>query len=317
MSGNSTTPVPTVAGSAAAFDQSIGVNAHMGYSWTLYNNVALGRKRLGLSWRRPRPGRVRQDLGERGRTNYQQLAADGIKFDFSDLTYILSQRNTVNISQFVSMVDAFVQAHPVGVNAIEGPNEVNIWSVNYNGGTTQADEGLLQQALYAAVRADPSLNGISIYNLTMAYTDATQDAELGNLSPWANFANSHAYLNASQSPQYSMSVILPYAQIDAPGLPTVITETGYETNVADGYSGVDQTVQAKLTLDELMDAYKNGVSQTYLYELFDEGGQYYGLFNSRRNAKAGGDCNSRSDNSPERSRQRLSVHSGKLELRGA
>ena len=77
-----------------------------------------------------------------------------------------------------------------------------------------------------------------------------------------------------------MSVSLPYAQLDAPGLPTVITETGYETNASDNYSGVDPTVQAKLTLDELLDAFKDGVSQTYLYELLDEGGQYFGLFNA-------------------------------------
>ena len=77
-----------------------------------------------------------------------------------------------------------------------------------------------------------------------------------------------------------MSIILPYAQLDAPGLPTVITETGYETNPADSYGGADQTVQAKYTLDILVDAFLDGVSQTYLYELFDEGGQHFGLFNT-------------------------------------
>ena len=54
------------------------------------------------------------------------------------------------------------------------------------------------------------------------------------------------------------------------------------------YSGVDQTVQAKYTLDTLMDAYKDGVSATYLYELLDDypdpgntNAQYhFGLFNS-------------------------------------
>ena len=35
------TPTPTVAQSAAAFDQSIGVNVHMGYYWTAYNDVSL------------------------------------------------------------------------------------------------------------------------------------------------------------------------------------------------------------------------------------------------------------------------------------
>ena len=171
------------------------------------------------------------------------------------------------------MLNAFVHAHPGSISAIEGPNEVNDWPATYNGGTTLAHEAALQQALYAAIRADPNLSGIAVYNITLAGTDNTQFKALGNLSASANYANSHAYLYDAQAPAFSLKLTLPYAQIDAPGLPIVITETGYETNPADTYSGVDYTVQAKLTLDELMDAFKAGVSQTYLYELFDEGGR--------------------------------------------
>jgi trimeric autotransporter adhesin len=79
---------------------------------------------------------------------------------------------------------------------------------------------------------------------------------------------------------------LPYAKLDAPGLPMVITETGYETRVANPYSGVNQTVQAKLTLDELMDVFSVGISHVYLYELFDEGEENFGLFNSDGSPKA-------------------------------
>ena len=57
----------------------------------------------------------------------------------------------------------------------------------------------------------------------------------------------------------------------------MITETGYETNATDSYSGVDPTDQAKLTLDLLLDAFKDGVSKTYLYDLMDDG-QSFGLF---------------------------------------
>ncbi len=275
----SNVPTPTAALAAETFDQSIGVNVHLPYTWTAYGDIALVESSLaylGID-------HVRDKLENSAyvpTANYEQLAADGIKFDFFLPVYVPSgtEPNTVNVSEFVSMVGALVAAYPGSVSAIEGANEVNLWSATYDGGDTLADQAALQQALYAAVRSDPGLNGIPVYNLSMAFTDATEDAALGNLSSDANYANSHAYLNDAQTPQYSMSVILPYAQIDAPGLPTVITETGYETNVADTYGGVDDTAQAKLTLDELMDAYKDGVSQTYLYELFDEGSQYYGLF---------------------------------------
>lgn len=276
MSSSIVIPTPTVAQSAETFDELIGVNVHMGYDWTLYNDVALVESDLAYLG----VNHVRDELlNFSNQTTYQQLAADGIKFDFILPTYTGSP-NTTNVPQFISMVAALEQAYPGSVTAIEGSNEVNIWPVSYDGGTTLADDALLQQALYAAVQADPSLSGIPVYNLTLAYTDPTQYAQLGNLSASANDANSHAYLNDAQPPEYSMSVSLPYAQLDAPGLPTVITETGYETNASDNYSGVDPTVQAKLTLDELLDAFKDGVSQTYLYELLDEGGQYFGLFNA-------------------------------------
>ena len=273
---SSSTPTPTVAQTAASFDDSIGVNVHMAYTWTTYADVGLVESSLAYLG----VDNVRDDLANSTYLNIasdEQLAAAGIKFDFVLPVYSPS---TVNLSQFVSMVDTFATSYPGSVVAIEGANEVNLWPATYNGGTTLADEAALQQALYAAVRSDPNLNGIPVYNLTMAYTDPTQYEALGNLSSAANDANSHAYLNDSQTPEFSMSVILPFAMIDAPGLPEVITETGYETNPADTYGGADQTVQAKLTLDELMDAFKAGVSETYLYELFDEGGSDYGLFNA-------------------------------------
>jgi trimeric autotransporter adhesin len=274
---SSDTITPVAAAAASTFVQSIGVNVHMGYYWTTYNNVPLVESDLtylGLN-------HVRDELLDWSnvQTNYQQLAADGIKFDFLLPTYAGSP-NTTNLSEFISMVDALVKEYPGSVSAIEGSNEVNIWPVYYDGGTTLADDAALQQALDAAVRADPNLNGIPVYNITLGGTVSSQFQALGNLSASANYANSHAYPNDEQSPQVSMSIILPYAEIDAPGLPIVITETGYETNPADGYSGADQTVQAKYTLDILVDAFLDGVSQTYLYELFDEGGQNFGLFNT-------------------------------------
>ena len=273
---SSSTPTPTVAQTAASFDDLIGVNVHMAYTWTTYADVALVESSLAYLG----VDSVRDELANSTYLNIasdEQLAAAGIKFDFVLPVYSPS---TVDLSQFVSMVDAFATSYPGSVIAIEGANEVNLWPATYNGGTTLADEAALQQALYAAVRSDPNLNGIPVYNLTMAYTDPTQYEALGNLSSAANDANSHAYLNDLQTPEFSMGVILPFATIDAPGLPEVITETGYETNPADSYSGADQTVQAKLTLDTLMDAFKAGVSETYLYELFDEGGSDFGLFNA-------------------------------------
>src|ERR1700759_4048895 len=141
------------------------------------------------------------------------------------------------------MVHSFVYANPDSVCAIEGANEVNIWPGQFDGGTTLADEAALQRALYAAVKADPTLADLPVYNLTMAYTDASQNQQLGNLSDAANFANEHAYGWDWGTPSASLPYLVTFAQIDAPGLPNVITETGYNTETAETYSGFDQTLQ--------------------------------------------------------------------------
>jgi trimeric autotransporter adhesin len=267
---------------ASRFVGFIGVNVHMAYHWTAYNDLALVKNALGYLG----VDQVRDKLLDWPdvQKNYEKLAAGGAKFDFILPAYA-GHPNTTNLSEFISMVSAFARAHAGGVTAVEGPNEVNIWPITYDGGTMLVDQAALQQALYAAVRENADLGKIPVYNLTLAYTDKRQFAQLGDLSRAADYANSHAYLNCAQAPEYSLGVILPYAKLDAPALPMVITETGYETNTANAYSGVDQTVQAKLTLDELMDIFAARVSRVYLYELLDEGGENFGLFSANGTPK--------------------------------
>jgi hypothetical protein len=262
--------------SASTFWDTIGINVHMAYYQTAYGNVSLVLNDLAYIG----VNNVRDNFIDWGfiQPAYQQLAANGIKIDFI-LPVGVTGPNSVNVTEYVSMVDAFATANPGSISAIEGPNEVDIWPALFNGGTTFADQAALQQALDSAVRADSNLNGIPIYNLTMGYQNTAGYTQLGNLSSAANYANDHAYVEDSNTPAAGLAAALPYASLDAPGLPTVITETGYETN-SNSYSGVDELVQAKLTLDTLMDAFKDGVAQTYLYELIDEGGQNFGLFNS-------------------------------------
>ena len=261
--------------SVSTFLDSIGINVHMGYTWTLYNNVGLVETDLAFIG----VDNVRDKLLDWStvQSNYAQIADAGYKFDFVLPVY---DPTTVNLTEFVNMVHDFVLAHPGSVSAIEGANEVNIWPAEFNGGTTLADQAALQKALYAAVHADPVLANLSVYNLTMAYADANQNQQLGNLSNAADFANQHAYSWDFGTPEVALPYLVGVAQINAVGRPNVITETGYNTDTSDTYSGVDQTVQAKFTLDTLVDAYKMGVANTYLYELLDEQGSSWGLFNA-------------------------------------
>ena len=285
MSTTSTTTAPQfitqTALSATGFVDSLGVNTHMAFTGTTYTNVAqvdVALNYLGID-------HVRDNLYTTSvaTAGFDALAADGIKFDF---TPALATNYSVNVAGFVSALTAFEAQFPGSISAIEGANEVNIWQININGTQSIANGALLQEALYTAVKADAALANIPVYNTSIGSGDPTVFAQMGNLSSYADYANAHTYVMSTSNISTALSALMSIAETDAPGKPVVITEAGYNTDTAYWYDGVDQTTQAKYTLDTLMDAYKQGVSQTYLYELFDENlgatnsESYFGLFNA-------------------------------------
>jgi hypothetical protein len=265
--------------SAWAFNQSIGVNVHMAYSWTAYRDITLVERSLAyLGIVNVRDVYYPKPVAQAA---FQSMANLGYKFDF-----IIAPAEE-SISTFVSLVDSFNARNPGSVLAIEGPNEPNIWHVTYNGGSGLVNAAQYQRALYAAVRANANLNEIPVYNLSLGTSDARLFQQLGDLSEAANYANGHFYLHADRAPLLTANILWSLPQVDAPGLPLVITETGYTTDSNNHYAGINEAGQAKYTLDSLLDFYKRGVSQTFLYELFDEISvgpsdiqSHYGLFNS-------------------------------------
>ena len=76
MSESTVGPTSTAAQSVEQFDQSIGVNVHMGYYWTLYNDVTLVESDLAYLG----VNQVRDKLLDWSNVqkNYQQLAAAGM-----------------------------------------------------------------------------------------------------------------------------------------------------------------------------------------------------------------------------------------------
>jgi Ca2+-binding RTX toxin-like protein len=250
--------------SATQFIDSIGVNVHVGYFWTAYGDTNLVNQSLdylGVDLVRDKLLSWPEVQG-----NYEALAQHGVKFDFVLPVY---DAGNVDVQTFVNLASAIAQHNPGSVFAIEGPNEVNIWAANYNGGTALSNQADLQKALFAAVNADPALKGTSVYDLTLAWTDTAQYKALGDLSAAADYGNMHIYFNGGSSPSVVWNSYLGFAKIPDAQDPAVVTETGYST-LPTNVDGVDEVVQAKNTLNLLMDATKSGVAETYLYELLDQ-----------------------------------------------
>ena len=270
--------------SASSFISSIGVNTHVGYAWGAYNNLALvmdDLKYLGVTTLRD------------GLTNIPSaqpvldgLAAAGYKFDLVVPSGVPAG-GTAALQQYVASLDQFAAEHPGSIIALEGLNEANIQAFSYNGSSSVEAAAQFQAVYYAALKGDASLASIPVYNLSLGYDDTTDYAKLGNLSGSSDFGNSHAYVNTSTTPQAALASLLANAASVSPGHSVVITETGYTTQADTAYIGANENVQAKSILNTLVDAYKAGVSTTYLYQLLDTGEAsstdpeaHFGLFNA-------------------------------------
>ena len=268
--------------SANQFLLSFGVNVHTNYYDTAYANLTAVEGALTyLGVYNIRVGAATSATTD---SPIEQLAADGYKVDL-----VLSSPNEATYE----FLDSLAQNHPGSIIAVEGPNEVALHPISYDGGTGLQNESQLQQSIYDDIHADPALAGVAVANLTLGTSAATSYSQIGDLSTAADYGNAHIYAPYGNTPASNFNSALLLQQLTTPGQQTLVTEAGYST-LASSLNGVDQTVQAKYTLDLLMDAEKAGVQNTFLYELFDEGPsgssaeKSYGLFNSDGTPKLAG-----------------------------
>jgi hypothetical protein len=250
---------------AWSFDQSIGVNTHMSWLDAGYTNVAVVEASLaylGVTHVRDSIPLV-WDLSE-----YEAIAATGVKFD------ILST-SPVSIASDLAAINQLEQAVPGSIASVEGVNEFNLNTVIFDNVSSLNDPAWIQlygPALYAAVRADPLLAGVPVIAASTGNAGAAQVAQEGKLSSFVNSSNWHEYFGNGSQPAAGIAYAVAEAESTAPGLPVTITETGYYTAVDAmdwGGGGVTPAVQAILTVNDLLDAFHDGVQTTYLYELMD------------------------------------------------
>ena len=179
-------------------------------------------------------------------------------------------------------------AVPGSITAVEGANEINNFPLTFNGVSGLQGAIDLQEALYADVHSDHNSAGVPVDYLT--------GYDAGSIGPGPNpyttagladYDTQHPYPTYGQAPAWFLN---PSNSLPNEGPvygPAVYTETGYSTygGSSGGLVAVNQDVQAKYTLDLLMDAAKDGISKTYLYQLMDayqpgspQGDDGFGLF---------------------------------------
>lgn len=273
------------------FVDSIGVNTRLAYTDGDYADISTVIKDiqyLGLS-------NVRDTItdglnGSAFLASYIALAEAGIKFTIEPFSG--GTITDADVAAQLTLIAALETAVPGSVIAVEGANEVNNFSLTFDGVSGLAGAVALQQVLYAAVKADPLLSGVSVDYFT-GYDAGTigQGPDPLTTTGLADYDTQHPYPNNGDAPYLAVTPTIALGnEPDGTG-PVVYTETGYST--MPGVTGyVSEDVQAKYTLDLLMDDARNGVAETYLYQLLDayapgsaQGDTGFGLFDYTGAAK--------------------------------
>jgi hypothetical protein len=263
---------------ADAFIQSIGINTHLDFYGGPYGNlgtVESALSYLGVS-------NVRDSaFYSNDISAWQQVAqATGVKFD----AFI----GEVGPGNYGTELSTMQQLAGQGLlNAIEGANEPDAAYSSSLGESTWDAASYQQQVWQLGQQL-----GLPVINTS--FGNINDYGSTGDLSAWTNYGNAHTYFGSGNNPGWAnwIGTLTADAQSSAGSRPVMTTETGYYTtgNGGDPHT-VSEIVQAKYTLDLLMDGWQAGDARSYLYELLDQGTgdgnpeDNFGLFHSDGSAK--------------------------------
>ena len=251
------------------FIHSIGVNTHISWqnSGSAYANVSAVENSLAYLG----ATHVRDGIPYAGWTlpEYIAIAQIGVRFD------ILASGPTIDIQGDIAATCQLEAAVPSSVATMEGANEFNAGNYTYQNDNSNGNPQWLQlygPPLYQAVQDSNTLSGVAVIAASMSNAGQTQIQQEGDVSSFVDSANWHTYFGNGEQPAANIDASVAAALATAPGKPVTITETGYYTAIQAeqwGGGGVNRPVQAILTLNTLLDAFADGASTTYIYELLD------------------------------------------------
>jgi Chitobiase/beta-hexosaminidase C-terminal domain len=250
-----------------SFVDSIGVQTHVSYINTAYGNwtqVLAGLESLGVRHIRDALPSTSPDL-----SNFQQMAAAGIRCTCGFL--LPNSWTAAQISSFVQ------QAR--NAEALEAPNECDA-STNCGGGGLTGIANVV--AFLPILDAASTLTNLPAvgpsFQMQLGYTSA------GNIASKVNFNNLHVYFGGRNpgstgwgegDPEGnfygSFAWWIDQGNLDAPGTPDMITETGYMAYPTATQAGtIPESVEASYIPRTVLLSFIKGIKRTFIYELVDE-----------------------------------------------
>ncbi|MDB5396743.1 MAG: hypothetical protein JWM91_4249 [Rhodospirillales bacterium] len=269
------TPLPAIkATSAAALLDTIGVNTHIDFAKFGYQNLTVTEASinyLGI-----------KNLRDSAQNStaltlwHQVAAATGAKFDD-----YLPEASPANVT--ADLAYASTLAGQGILNYLEGGNEEDdtypIGQGNSIGWTAS-----FQQQVFATGRQLrlPVINMSFGAGWTAGNNWHGDYDKVGDLSPYADYANAHTYPNVGQSPAAGIAMLNADALLAAKSRPIITTEIGWKD------SSTSQADAARFALDAVFDGVRAGDVKMYFYALFDDSSGKFGLMNQDGSPKPAG-----------------------------
>lgn len=256
---------PQPAKSAESFVNSVGVNTHLNYFDSAYNNYPLIKDKLStLGVRHIRDAAHLTDDPDYNRIvydRYKDLNAElGVR---ANLLVDLRSENldTIDSSKIARVADMAGSA----LESFEGTNEYDLsddpdWAnVLYNH----------QRDLYRAVKDNDSTANVPVLGPSIVYADSA--SRVGDLNAYFDYGNMHPYPGGDNPGSQVLDNNIEDSRPINGDKPFIPTETGYHNAVdsTSGHVGVPEAVSGKYIPRLFLDHFARGIPRTYSYELID------------------------------------------------
>ncbi len=254
-----------------AFVDSIGIQTHLTYTntpyYTQFSTILSELRSVGI--RHVRDGFYDWPGSSPIVAAHQALATAGVK-----TTYVFPlDTSAVTVPNILAL-----SALTGDFEALEPTNECDA-SPNCGGGNLIGINNVL--ATLPTLKSAGAVLGIPV--LGPSYTVASAYSESGNISSSINFNNLHVYFGGrypgtggwgdgdAQGHAYgSIDWWIDQGNNDAPGVPDIITETGYMSLATPTPYTVSEGVEATYTPRTLLLAYNKGIKRTFIYQLLED-----------------------------------------------
>ncbi|MBE9076332.1 hypothetical protein IQ241_03305 [Romeria aff. gracilis LEGE 07310] len=245
--------------SANSFVDSAGVVVHLNYrnsAYKNYNNVIKPRlQELGI--RHIRDGVTIEDTATQQK--FIGLASVGIKS-----TLVMDPRDQPKASLAVDIAKAM----PTSVEAVEGPNEWDVWDdLTYKERPFPEGVRIFQAELYDSIKGDLATAELDVLSPTVAYWNNAN--QLGEVD--CDYGAMHSYAGGNPPGTDLEQHWIPSAKLICPAKPVIATESGWHNAISSTYGqpGVSEDAAGKYVPRLFLEYFNRGIRRAYINELIN------------------------------------------------